>query len=367
MGSLVHSQLSPYLEELDTLEMSQPRSKHLASKPPGQPLAAPPQGRAAHGSPPPPNLTSCSSGNSLCTPEPHWDFSTGSQALSEAGGMRTSMPYPVMRQRRAFSMLQPLLTSPSLPNTFSPSSSSLSKITSAATEMTRGIARSCSSWSIPMGYSPSMWDASRAGGTNLHGGALQFGSRLGQCSTGHRVGWGTAGVPPPPPGCQNGASAGPQPAAQPARLLVGNAGPSLTHIPSFGWRFLFFPSPGAPINIPEPADIRAGADPCDAGSGRSISHPSSCAHPSTPEPLPKARHRDAGKPAQLLWSEPETCCQKGPPRHPGPPHKASQRQAGTALLAPLPRRDVNPKTGEQATLLPSAPRKGVPCPNHPAG
>ena len=33
MGSLAHSQLSPYLEKPDTLEMSKPRSKHLAGKP----------------------------------------------------------------------------------------------------------------------------------------------------------------------------------------------------------------------------------------------------------------------------------------------------------------------------------------------
>lgn len=32
VSSLAHSQLSPYLEKLDTLEMSKPRSNHLASR-----------------------------------------------------------------------------------------------------------------------------------------------------------------------------------------------------------------------------------------------------------------------------------------------------------------------------------------------
>lgn len=148
--------------------------------------------------------------------------------------------------------------------------------------------------------------------------------------------------------------------ARPA--AVGDAGPSLTHIPSFGWRFLFFPSPGAPINIPEPADIRAGADPCDAGRSRGTSYPSPHPDPSTPELLPTSRHQDTSKPARLVRLEP-----KGTPLAFQTPPTASQHQAGTALPDPLPRRHMDPKRWEQSTLLPPAPRKGVLCTNHPAG
>lgn len=194
--------------------------------------------------------------------------------------MQTSTAYSVMRHPGAFSMLQPPPPSPSLPNL-----SSLSKITPAAAEVPRDINRSCSGQSIPVGCSPSLQDASRAGRrqTSTEG---PRDSGAGWVSAAPGMGWAGGAQGPPQPGCWTWASAGPQPTAQPARLPVGDAGPSLTHIPSFGCRFLFFPSPGAPINIPESADIRAGADPCDARSSCSTSFPDPC----TSEPIPTARH-----------------------------------------------------------------------------
>lgn len=134
-----------------------------------------------------------------------------------------------------------------------------------------------------MGCSPNLQDASRAGGKQT--------SMEGPCDSG--TGWISAvlgALGSPQLGCWSQASTGPQPTARPVRLPVGDPGPSLTHIPSFGWRFLFFPSPGAPINIPEPDDIRAGADPYYARSRCSTSQPSPHTEPRTLEMLPMARH-----------------------------------------------------------------------------
>lgn len=208
-------------------------------------------------------------------------------------------------------MLQPPPPSPSLPNL----SSSLSKITPAAAEVPRDITRSCSGRSIPMGCRPSLQDATRTGRrqTSTQG---PRDSEAGWVNATPDTRWAGGVQGAPQSGCWSWVSADPQPAAQPSWLLVGDAGPSLTHIPSFGWWFLFFPSPGALINIPEPADIRAGADPCNARSSYSTSFPDPC----TPEPIPTARHRDTGKQAQLVWLAPQTCCQKGPSQRHGPPH-----------------------------------------------
>lgn len=133
---------------------------------------------------------------------------------------------------------------------------------------------------ITVGCSPNLQDASRAGGKQT--------SMEGRCNSG--TGWISAAPGCPRPGCWSRASTGPRPTAWPGRLPVGDPGPSLTHIPSFGWRFLFFPSPGALINIPELDDIRAGADPCYARSSRSTSHPGPHTDPRTPEMLLMARH-----------------------------------------------------------------------------
>lgn len=171
----------------------------------------------------------------------------------------------------------------------------------------------------------------------------------------------------PRPGCQSQASAGPQPTAQPARLPVGDAGPSLTHIPSFGWRFLFFPSPGAPINIPEPADIRAGADPCDAGSSGSTSLPGPRADPGMPEPLRTDEHRDTSKPARLMWSELEMCCQNGFP--PGIPNLSHSKPASGSHGPPGPstQKGCRPQKKGARHHTPSSSQEGSPLPKPPCG
>lgn len=67
MGSLAHHPLSLHLEKLDTLDMSEPRNKHLAGKPrtvPGHTTTA------QSSSWDPSNPSSCSSGTDLCTTDP---------------------------------------------------------------------------------------------------------------------------------------------------------------------------------------------------------------------------------------------------------------------------------------------------------
>jgi len=345
---LAHSQLSPYLEKLDTLEMSKPRGKHLV----GKPLVAPGRTTPGQSSPREPSSTKphrLQLGNWPLHPRSppalrHWFPST-------ERGWRDVDIHHVPGDETPQSLLDAATTARiSLPNPSSPSSSSsLSTITSAATEVPSVSAGSCSSRSIPAGCSPSRRDAS--------GAKRRQTSTEGPCDSG--AGWvgaapGTGGargaLVPPQLGCRSQASTGPQPTARPARLPVGDAGPSLTHIPSFGWRFLFFPSPGAPINIPEPADIRAGADPCDAGSSRSTSHPG------TPGLLPTARHQDTSKPPPL-----RDVLSKVTPRHPGPlPRQASTRQARPSW-PPHSEGMWTPKEGSKAPYCLQPPGRGSPA------
>lgn len=241
----------------------------------------------------------------------------------------------------------------SLPNPSSPSFSSLCKTTPAAVEEPRGIIRSCSSQSIPMGYRPSSRNARRAGGRQT--------STEGPCALG--AGWVSAALgtgraggaqESPQPGCLSRSQAGLEPTAQPARLLVGDAGPSLTHIPSFGWWFLFFPSPGALINIPEPLYIRAGADLAMPGADAATPTPALEQTPACQSRFPwPGTKTPASQPGWCGWGR-RLAIRSGFPRHPGLPHSKPASGRHSPPGSTVQKRSVPQKKGKRH-LTPSTP------------